>query len=219
MGFKVVLPTGSTRIVNLAYDNCDFKFGVGQPTDLKDRTFESITTGLFFAPPKEVLPEHLEYAESIWDSHPNNPNAPNVPPMITFADVLPTPEAAVRIMAHCRWHITSVLIEEHFPELRSHLLDPPSTFQLSPQQMLYSTAEAVYAKASTIDGNIDAIMSLLQQSGIVEVGVFEKYVILGLVLRNLQTFPSIQFLGLQKYFPLAAPGPSQELPGVSRSIQ
>ncbi|KAF8335733.1 uncharacterized protein EI90DRAFT_3152773 [Cantharellus anzutake] len=169
---------GSTRIVNLAYDNCDFKFGVGQPTDLKDCTFESITTGLFFAPPKEVLPEHLEYAESIWDSHPNNPNAPNVPPMITFADVLPTTEATVRIMAHCRWHITSVLIEEHFPELRSHLLDPPSTFQLSPQQMLYSTAEAVYAKASTIDGNIDAIMSLLQQSGIVEAGVFEKYIIL-----------------------------------------
>ncbi|KAF8333483.1 uncharacterized protein EI90DRAFT_2870307, partial [Cantharellus anzutake] len=64
---------GRTRIVNLAYDNCDFKFGVGQPTDLKDRTFESITTGLFFMPPKEVLPEHLEYAETIWNTHPNNP--------------------------------------------------------------------------------------------------------------------------------------------------
>ena len=39
-------------------------------------------------------------------------------------------------------------------------------------------AEAVYAKVSTIDGNIEAIMSLLEQSGIVDKGVFEKYVIL-----------------------------------------
>ncbi len=39
-------------------------------------------------------------------------------------------------------------------------------------------AEAVYVKASTIDGNIEAIMSLLEQSGIVDEGVFEKYVTL-----------------------------------------
>jgi len=44
--------------------------------------------------------------------------------------------------------------------------------------MSYSTTEAVYAKASTIYGNIEAIMSLLEQSGIVDKGVFEKYVTL-----------------------------------------
>ena len=36
----------------------------------------------------------------------------------------------------------------------------------------------MYAKASTINGNIEAIMSLLEQSGIVDKGVFEKYVTL-----------------------------------------
>ncbi|KAF8332731.1 uncharacterized protein EI90DRAFT_3122463 [Cantharellus anzutake] len=163
-------------MVNLAYDNCDFKFGVGQPMDLKDRTFESITTGLFFAPLKEMLPEHLEYAESLWNTHPNNPSALNVPPTITFADILPTGEDT--LMKHCQWHVASVLIEEYFPELRSHLINPPLTFRLSPQPTLYSTAEAVYAKASTIDGNIDAIMSLLEQSGIIKEGVFEKYMVL-----------------------------------------
>ncbi|KAF8341236.1 uncharacterized protein EI90DRAFT_3116378 [Cantharellus anzutake] len=159
---------GRTRIVNLAYDNCDFKFGVGQPMDLKDRTFESITTGLFFMPPKEVLPEHLEYAETIWNTHPNNPNFINVPAAITFADIVPTAAAVFKLMKHCQWHIKSVLIEEYFPELHPHLIDPPSTFQLPPHRTTYSTAEAVYAKASTIDGNVEAIMSLLEQSGIME---------------------------------------------------
>ncbi|KAF8316520.1 uncharacterized protein EI90DRAFT_3134333 [Cantharellus anzutake] len=169
---------GHTRIVNLAYDNCNFKFSVGQPTDLKDHTFESITTGLFFAPPKEVLPEHLEYAERIWDTHPNNPNAVNVQCPMSYFDILPMGEATFKLAEHCQWHVTSVFIERYFPELRSHLIDPPSTFQLPTHRTLYSTAEAVYAKASTINGNIDAIMSLLEQSSIVNAGTFEKYAIL-----------------------------------------
>src|SRR5260370_42494189 len=36
----------------------------------------------------------------------------------------------------------------------------------------------MYAKASTTDGNIEALTSLLQQSGIVDEGIFEKYMIL-----------------------------------------
>ncbi|KAF8322796.1 uncharacterized protein EI90DRAFT_2864473, partial [Cantharellus anzutake] len=67
------LELGCTRVLNLAYDNCDFKFGVGQSTDLNERTFESITTGMFLNPPSQVLPEHLEYAEMIWECHNNNP--------------------------------------------------------------------------------------------------------------------------------------------------
>ncbi|KAF8327242.1 uncharacterized protein EI90DRAFT_2862056, partial [Cantharellus anzutake] len=67
------LELGRTRVLNLAYDNCDFKFGVGQSTDLNERTFESITTGVFLNPPSQVLPEHLEYAEMIWERHNNNP--------------------------------------------------------------------------------------------------------------------------------------------------
>src|SRR5260221_4528775 len=100
-------------------------------------------TGLFFAPPKEVLPEHLEYAKRIWNTHPNNPNVINMLLMITLADVLPMTEATIKLAEHCQWHITSVLIENYFPELQSHLIDPPLTFQLLPQQTSYSTAEAV----------------------------------------------------------------------------
>ncbi|KAF8340407.1 uncharacterized protein EI90DRAFT_2966224 [Cantharellus anzutake] len=135
---------GPTCVTNIAYDNCDFKFSVGQPTDLKDRTFESITTGLFFAPPKEVLPQHLEYAQWLWDTHPNNPMAINIAPTINPTDAILMSEAS---------------------------------FNLPPRKMEFSTAEAVYAKASTIDGNIEAITSLLDQSGIAK-GVFEKYVVL-----------------------------------------
>ena len=108
---------GWTCVVNIAYDNCNFKFSVGQSMDLKDQTFESIMTGLFFAPPKEVLPEHLEYAERIWNTHPNNPNAINMLPMITLANVLLTTEATIKLAEHCQWHTTLVLIENYFPEL------------------------------------------------------------------------------------------------------
>ncbi|KAF8327707.1 uncharacterized protein EI90DRAFT_3126663 [Cantharellus anzutake] len=168
---------GPTCVTNIAYDNCDFKFSVGQPTDLKDRTFESITTGLFFAPPKEVLPQHLEYAQWLWDTHPNNPMAINIAPTINPTDAILMSEASFKLAEHFQWHIASVLIEQYFPEMRSHLIDPPSTFSLPPRKTEFSTAEAVYAKASTIDGNIEAITSLLDQSGIAK-GVFEKYVVL-----------------------------------------
>ncbi|KAF8331410.1 uncharacterized protein EI90DRAFT_3016406 [Cantharellus anzutake] len=169
---------GPTCVTNIAYDNCDFKFSIGQSTDLKDWTFKSITMGLFFAPPKEVLPQHLEYAQWLWDTHPNNPNAINAPPTISPIDAILKSEASFKLVEHFQWHIASVLIEQHFPEMRSHLIDLPSTFSLPPHKTEFSTAEAVYAKASTIDGNIEAITSLLDQSGIVKEGVFEKYVIL-----------------------------------------
>ncbi|KAF8334018.1 uncharacterized protein EI90DRAFT_2970358 [Cantharellus anzutake] len=75
---------GATKVLNLAYDNCDFKFTVGQPTDLKDRTFESITTGLFLNMHNGVLPEDLEYAEYIWERHPNNEESTNPFPVGIF---------------------------------------------------------------------------------------------------------------------------------------
>ncbi|KAF8330406.1 uncharacterized protein EI90DRAFT_3124496 [Cantharellus anzutake] len=58
------------------------------------------------------------------------------------------------------------------------ILKSEASFNLPPHKTEFSTAEAVYAKASTIDGNIEAITLLLDQSGIVKEGVFEKYVIL-----------------------------------------
>ena len=172
------LTLGHTKVLNLAYDNCDFKFGVGQPTDLNDHTFESITMGLFFDAHQSVLPEHLKYANVIWDCHPNNEDSRNLLPPMTSVDVLPSHSAIQKLIDHCQWHIKAVLVEEYFPEFKSKLGNPQSMFLLDAEKMLYSTAEAMYAKASTTDGNIEALTSLLQQSGIVDEGIFEKYMIL-----------------------------------------
>ena len=79
---------------------------------------------------------------------------------------------------HCQWHIKVILVEECFPEFKSMLGNPLSMFLLDAEKMSYSTMEAMYAKASTMDGNIKALTSLLQQSGIVDEGIFEKYMIL-----------------------------------------
>ncbi len=79
---------GCTKVLNLVYDNCDFKFGVSQPTDLNDCTFKSITTGLFFDAHQSVLPEHLKYADAIWECHLNNEDSRNLLPPMTLVDVL-----------------------------------------------------------------------------------------------------------------------------------
>ena len=169
---------GHTKVLNLAYDNCDFKFGVGQPTDLNDRTFESITTGLFINAPKSVLPKHLKYDDAIWERHPNNENLTNPLPPMTPADILPSHPALQKLQAHCQWHVKALLIEEYLGEFKSNLGNPPSTFTLDAEKTSYSTAEAMHAKALTTDGNIEALTSLLEQSGIIDAGVFEKYMIL-----------------------------------------
>jgi len=169
---------GATRVINLVYDNCDFKFTVGQPTDLKDCTFESITTGLFLNMHNGVLPEDLEYAEYIWEHHPNNEDSASLSPPLSSRDVLPDMGSIQRLKEHVQWHIMAVLVDEYFPEFRSELGEPLSNFKLQPEKTSYSTAEAMYAKASTMDGNIEALNSLLEQSGIRDAEVFKKYVVL-----------------------------------------
>src|SRR5258708_12810521 len=69
-------------------------------------------------------------------------------------------------------------MEEFLRGMGLKLGQPTSIFKLSPEKMMFSTAKALYAKASTIDGNIEALMSLLEQSGIIDVGTYEKYLIL-----------------------------------------
>src|SRR5258708_13950330 len=68
---------GATKVLNLAYDNCNFKFSIGQSTGLKDCTFESITTRLFLNMHNGILPEDLKYAEFIWEWHPKNEGSTN----------------------------------------------------------------------------------------------------------------------------------------------
>src|SRR6266436_7753144 len=169
---------GATKVLNLAYDNCDFKFSVGQSTDLKDRTFESITTGLFLNMHNGVLPEDLEYAEFIWEWHPNNEDSTNPFPALLSGDILPDMASIRRLKEHFQWHILAVLVNEHFPNFRSELGEPPSDFKLQLEKTSYSTAEAMYAKASTTNGNIEVLNSLLEQSGIRDAEVFRKYVVL-----------------------------------------
>ena len=172
------LELGHTRVLNLAYNNCDFKFGVGQSMDLNECTFESITTGMFLNPHSQVLPEHLEYAEKVWVHHPNNPDVMDPHSIMTPSNIIPTSATNQNLMKHCEWHIKAIIVEEYFPIMQPNLDQPPSTFKLSPEKTTYLTAKAVYVKASTIDGNIEALMSLLEQSGIIDATTYEKYMIL-----------------------------------------
>jgi len=109
------LELGHTRVLNLAYDNCNFKFRVGQSTDLNECTFESITTGMFLNPHSQVLPEHLEYAEMVWAHHPNNPDVMDPHSIMTPSDIVPTSAAIQNLMKHCEWHIKAIMVEEYFP--------------------------------------------------------------------------------------------------------
>src|SRR5258708_4176179 len=168
---------GATKVLNLAYDNCDFKFGVGQSMDLNERSFESITTGLFIDMHSGILPEDIEYAEHVWSHHRNNEESTNPLPKMTFLDILPTDTAQQKLDKHCQWHIHSILVEKYFPLFRSKLGEPPSKFRLVPEKTSYSTAQAMYAKASIIDGNIEALADLLKQSSIVDMKIFTKYMV------------------------------------------
>src|SRR5260370_3047260 len=76
-------------------------------------------------------------------------------------DILPEMMSIQRLKDHFQWHIMAVLVNEYFPEFKSELGEPPSTFKLlQPEKTLYLTAEAMYAKASTTDGNIEEFNSL-----------------------------------------------------------
>src|SRR5258708_3261742 len=169
---------GATKVINIAYNNCDFKFGVSQSTDLNEWTFESITTGVFLDMSTGILPKDLEYAEHIWEQHPNNKNSTNSLPRMNFYNIIPTQEVEDWIKQHCQWHIHAVLVEEYFPKLHSKLGELPSDFRLEPQKTSYSMAEAMDAKASTIDRNIEALTILLEQSGTSDAGIFMKCMIL-----------------------------------------
>src|SRR5258708_17061837 len=93
-------------------------------------------------------------------------------------DILPDMASIQRLKEHFQWHILAVLVNEYFPKFRSELGEPPSDFKLQLEKMSCSTAKAMYAKASTTDGNIEALNSLLEQSGIGDAEVFRKYVVL-----------------------------------------
>ncbi len=121
---------GCTKILNLAYDNCDFKFRVSQPMDLKDHSFESITISLFFKAHESIFPEHLKYAMATWEHHPNNADSVNPLPPMTLTDVLPTNDTIQKLEEHCQWHIKTILVEKYFPQLRLKLGSPQSTFTL-----------------------------------------------------------------------------------------
>ena len=164
---------GVTRVLNLAYNNCHFKFSVGQSTDLKDCTFKSITTGIFLNMHNGVLPEDLEYAEYIWEQHPNNEDSTNPLLALSSANILPEISSIQRLKDHFQWHIMAVLVNEYFPEFKSELGEPPSTFKLQPEKTSYLMAEAMYAKASMMDRKIEALTCLLEQSGIGDAKVFK----------------------------------------------
>src|SRR5260221_539876 len=121
---------GAMKVLNLVYNNCNFKFSIGQSTDLKDHTFESITTGLFLNMHNGILPEDLEYAEFIWEQHPNNENSTNPFPALLTRDILPGMASIRRLKEHFQWHILAVLVNEYFPKFRSELGEPPSDFKL-----------------------------------------------------------------------------------------
>ena len=146
------LELGHTRVLNLVYNNCDFRFGFGvsQPTDLNECTFESITTGVFLNPHSQVLPEHLEYVEMVWACHPNNPDMIGPHPEMMVYDVIPTSAAIQSLIKHCQWHIKAVFVEKYFPEMWLNLGQSPSMFKLSLEMTMYMTTKAMYAKASTI---------------------------------------------------------------------
>ena len=93
-------------------------------------------------------------------------------------DILPDMASIQRLKEHFQWHILAVLVNKYFPNFRSELGEPPSDFKLQLEKMSYSTAKAMYAKASTTNGNIEVLNSLLEQSGIRDGEDFRKNVIL-----------------------------------------
>src|SRR5260370_42646172 len=99
-----------------------------------------------------------------WEHHPNNDDSVNPLPPMTSLDILPTNEAIQKLEEHCQWHIKVVLVEKYFPKLRTKLGELQSMFMLPADKTSFSTAEAMYVKASTIDRNVEALTSLLEQS-------------------------------------------------------
>src|SRR5260370_23030693 len=124
-----------------------------------------------------ILPEDIEYANHVWSHHLNNEESTNPLPKMTFLDILPTAMAQQKLDKHCQWHICSILVEEYFPSLCSKLGQPPSKFKLIPEKTLYSMAQAMYAKASTINGNIEALAGLLKQSSVAYAKLLAKHMV------------------------------------------
>ena len=111
---------------------------------------------------------------------------------MNFYDIVPTQGAGDRMKQHSQWRICAVLVMEYFPKLCSKLGELPSDFKLEPEKTSYSMAEVMYAKVSTIDGNIEALTTLLEQSGISDAGIFMKCMIF--IHGNLGTLEKLRVL-------------------------
>jgi len=173
---------GQSRLASYAYDNFDVDLKTHVPTVEKSNdSLKHLTSGLLFPLVHGVTQEHLRCSEELWKRSLLNPhvNEHQLPPKRTWRDLVvklhhENLSDASALSRHDEFNAQMFLRDlctygpEYFHQFRTAIVDPDPIEQIPLVKTPILAARAMDVNNSTVSGNIQAIIELLQQGGITD---------------------------------------------------
>ncbi|KAI5982307.1 hypothetical protein EDD15DRAFT_2377924 [Pisolithus albus] len=168
---------GQSLLASYAYDNFDVDLKHDTPTVEKSNdSLKHLTSGLMFPLVHGVTLDDLKCSEDLWRKSALNPlvDEPHTPPKRAWWDLLERlqPERSTSSMnASCRNQFNSWMFlhdlcaygPEYFHQFKSMIRSPEPVEQIPTVKTPIFAARAMDINNSTVSGNIQAVMELLEQ--------------------------------------------------------
>lgn len=165
-----------TLLLAFAYDNFDLTLDVGTPTvENFGRMMVHLTSGTGIPLLPWVLPEHLEFADYIWERSMNNRKRTVSLPELDFESLLALRDTEIdedglsssqAFQAYQFLHDLLFHGPSYFHQFRSLLKEPKVKDQIPIVKTQQIPARAMNINMSTTVGNVDALENLQKQAGI-----------------------------------------------------
>ncbi|KAG2737365.1 hypothetical protein P692DRAFT_20823803 [Suillus brevipes Sb2] len=173
---------GRSLLAAYAYDNFDVDLKTHEhKIENSTETLKHLTSGLMFPLQHNVSKEDLRCSEVLWKMSPFNTRA-ELPPKKGWADLLvlhmdtPDDTGLSRRDRFNSWKFLSDLISygpPYFSQFRDKLREPETIEAIPITRMPIVATSAMDISNSTVTGNIQSIVNLLQQGGIEDPAVVD----------------------------------------------
>lgn len=169
---------GQSLLVGYAYDNFDIDFKTNIPSIEKSGdTLTHLTSGTLIYLEHGVTREHLRCSKELWETSRVNPDIDlnKLPPQKTLDDLINLhpeedhPSGLTRRQRFNAWKFLEDLCTygpEYFRQFKSKIPLPEWIDKIPLVKMRSAPARSMDIKQSTVAGNIQAILELLQQGGV-----------------------------------------------------
>jgi len=175
---RAIQQLGRTLLAGYAYDNFDVDLkSTNHTVEHSTETLKHLTSGLLFPLMHGVVQDDLCCSRTLWERSPLNPQVgqSNVIPQRGWEDLLslhrdhPDEAGLTRRDRFNSWKMLSDLINfgpTYFSAFKERLHDPETVEQIPVVKTPIIAARAMDVSNSTVSGNIQSIVNLLQQAGI-----------------------------------------------------